>query len=191
LPKILTDNGKEFTDRFCATGKRTPTGSHPFDRVCSQHHIEHRLITPRHPRTNGMIERFNGRISEILATTRFDSSKNLEQTLTHYVRIYNHSIPQRALGHITPIQALQNWRRKQPEIFSKRVYNHSGLDTYASSALLPVHLQGSIPSPWLAVTGAGFSPARICSIAQPQPRPDPVLLDPVLKKNGGSNPASD
>jgi len=47
---------------------------------------------------------------------------------------------------------------------------------YASSALLPVHLQGSVPSPWLAVTGAGFSPARICCIAQPQPRPDPVFL---------------
>ena len=45
--------------------------------------------------------------------------------------------------------------------------------TYASNALLPVHLQGSIPSPWLAVTGAGFSPARMCSIAQPQPRLDP------------------
>jgi hypothetical protein len=46
--------------------------------------------------------------------------------------------------------------------------------TYASNTLLPLRLQGSIPSPWLAVTGAGFSPARICSIAQPQPRPDPI-----------------
>jgi hypothetical protein len=45
---------------------------------------------------------------------------------------------------------------------------------YASSALLPVRLQGSIPSPWLAVTGAGFSPAGMCSIAQPQPKPNPV-----------------
>ena len=32
---------------------------------------------------------------------------------------------------------------------------------YASSALLPVHLQGSIPGPWLTVTRAGFSPARL------------------------------
>jgi hypothetical protein len=43
---------------------------------------------------------------------------------------------------------------------------------YASNTVLPPHLQGSIPGPWLAVTGAGFSPARICSLAQPQPRPD-------------------
>jgi hypothetical protein len=31
-----------------------------------------------------MIERFNGRI---LATTRFDSSQSLEETLTRYVRL--------------------------------------------------------------------------------------------------------
>lgn len=40
---------------------------------------------------------------------------------------------------------------------------------YASSALLPAHLQGSIPGPWLAVTGTGFAPVRIGGIAQPQP----------------------
>ena len=28
IEKILTDNGKEFTDRFCATGEREPTGRH-------------------------------------------------------------------------------------------------------------------------------------------------------------------
>lgn len=44
---------------------------------------------------------------------------------------------------------------------------------YASSNLLPAYLQGSIPGLWLAVTEAGFPPARICSIAQPQLRPDP------------------
>ena len=44
---------------------------------------------------------------------------------------------------------------------------------YASSARLPVRLQGSIPGPWLAVTGTGFTPAGICGMAQPQPRLDP------------------
>ena len=44
---------------------------------------------------------------------------------------------------------------------------------YASNTMSPSHLQGSIPGPWLAVTEAGFTPARICNIAQPQPRPGP------------------
>jgi len=40
--KVLTDNGKEFTDRFCATGQRQPTGAHAFDRVCTANRSEHR-----------------------------------------------------------------------------------------------------------------------------------------------------
>ena len=31
IEKILTDNGKEFTDRFTAQGEREPTGNHLFD----------------------------------------------------------------------------------------------------------------------------------------------------------------
>ncbi len=64
-------------------------------------------LPPRHPQTNGMAERFNGRISEIVNQTRFESAAELESTLRNYVKIYNHSIPQRALMHQTPIQALK------------------------------------------------------------------------------------
>ncbi|MCB2262302.1 MAG: DDE-type integrase/transposase/recombinase, partial [Candidatus Thiosymbion ectosymbiont of Robbea hypermnestra] len=76
--KLLTDNGKEFTDRFCATGERHPTGHHACDRVCAKHAIEHRLIKPRRPQTNRMVERFNGRIADVLRTHRFDSSTSLK-----------------------------------------------------------------------------------------------------------------
>ena len=129
ITKILTDNGKEFTDRYAATGERTPSGKHPFDRVCQTHDIEHRLTKPRHPQTNGMVERFNGRISEVLATTRFSSALDLQQTLLRYADLYNQSIPQKALGHIPPIQALKNWHATKPDLFNKRVYNLTGLDT--------------------------------------------------------------
>ena len=128
ITKLLTDNGKEFTDRFCATGEREPTGRHAFDQVCTAHAIEHRLIAPRRPQTNGMVERFNGRIAEVLTTTRFDSSQSLEQTILQYVKVYNQHIPQKALGHIAPIQALKEWSAKRPEFFKKRVYNLRGLD---------------------------------------------------------------
>jgi transposase InsO family protein len=36
------------------------------------HGIEHRLIKPRKPQTNGMVERFNGRIKEVVQQTRFE-----------------------------------------------------------------------------------------------------------------------
>jgi transposase InsO family protein len=71
ISRILTDNGKKFTNRFCASGKRNPTGKHVFDQRSEMHGIEHRLIKPRKPQTNGMVERFNGRIKEVVQQTRF------------------------------------------------------------------------------------------------------------------------
>ncbi len=130
IVKLLTDNGSQFTDRFTAKGKnKEPSGRHLFDRLCKQFDIEHRLIPPRHPQTDGMVERFNGRISDIVNQTRFGSAAELESTLRNYVKIYNHNIPQRALKHQTPIQALKDWQAERPELFTKRVYNQAGLDT--------------------------------------------------------------
>lgn len=90
--------------------------------------IEHRLIKPRHPQTNGMVERFNGRISDILATTRFRSREDLQTTLQRYARLYNDHVPQRPLGHRTPRQAMEQWRKNHPEIFVSRLKNQTGLD---------------------------------------------------------------
>lgn len=129
ISKVLTDNGKEFTDRFCATGQREPTGKHLFDQECAGHDIGHRLIKPRTPRTNGMVERFNGGVAEVLEQTRFESSSELKETLMRYLRIYNHHIPQKNLGHITPIEALKKRSGTHPELFKKSVYNLPGLDT--------------------------------------------------------------
>ncbi len=120
ITRVLTDNGKEFTDRFIANGERKPTGQHPFDQVCQAEGIEHRLIKPKHPQTNGMVERFNGRISEILATTHFDASRDLQETLYQYQKIYNYHVPQKNIGHITPIQALIRIGTKNNRNYSKR-----------------------------------------------------------------------
>ena len=103
ITKLLTDNGSQFTDRFTskkknAEGKRIPSGKHVFDVLCKQFDIEHRLIFPLHPQTNGMVERFNGRIGEIVNQTRFGSAAELGSTLRNYVKIYNHNIRQRALS---------------------------------------------------------------------------------------------
>ena len=86
VQKVLTDNGQEFTYRCRATDERDPTGRHRFDRACEQHDIDHPLIQPRHPQTNGRVERFNGRISAVLATTPFDAAQSLADTLSRSVR---------------------------------------------------------------------------------------------------------
>ena len=47
-----------------------------------------------------------------------------------YQNTYNHHIPQRALNHLSPIEALQHWRDKSPELFVKRVHKRAELDIY-------------------------------------------------------------
>jgi len=131
--KVLTDNGSQFIDRFTSKDKR-PTGKHAFDLTCNLLDIEHRLCPPRHPQINGMVERFNGRISDLVKQTRFASASELETTLERYLKIYNHPIPQKALGYKTPIQALKKWQAEKLELLVKRVYNLAGLDTVRHEA---------------------------------------------------------
>jgi transposase InsO family protein len=129
IVKLLTDNGKEFTDRLFASRERQPTGNHEFDQLCSALGIEHRLTKPRTPRTNGMVERFNGRIADVLKTHRFNSALDMEHTLMRYVALYNHQLPQSALSSKTPIQAMKDWYDSHPQLFVKRPYDRPGSDT--------------------------------------------------------------
>ena len=131
---ILTDNGKEFTDRLFGSRSRQPTGEHEFDQLCQALGIEHRLTKPKTPQTNGMVERFNGRLSQVLRSHHFNSSEDLEKTLHRFVWLYNHHLPQKALGHEAPVQALKNWKMKAPDLFVKNVRNHPGPDIYGSRA---------------------------------------------------------
>ena len=86
---------------------REPSGHHEFDQLCQELGIEHRLTKPRTPRTNGMVERFNGRIADVLKTQRFNSREDMEQTLLRYVALYNHQLPQSALKSKTPMQTMK------------------------------------------------------------------------------------
>ncbi|HHE33295.1 MAG TPA: IS481 family transposase, partial [Chlorobaculum parvum] len=115
--------------RFDVNGERKPTGTHTFDVACQTHQIEHRLIKPRHPQTNGMVERFNGRIEEILKQTKFAHSKELATTIEHYAKLYNARIPQKMLGHRTPLDTLRAWRKECPDLFVKNIYNLAGPDS--------------------------------------------------------------
>ena len=127
---ILTDNGKEFTDRLFGSRTRQPSGEHEFDQLCQALGIEHRLTKPKTPQTNGMVERFNGRLSQVLRSHHFNSAEDLEKTLHRFVWLYNHHLPQKALGHEAPVQALKKWKMKAPDLFVKNVRNHPGPDTY-------------------------------------------------------------
>ena len=130
ITRVLTDNGKEFTDRLFGLRQRAASGEHDFDRLCDDLGIEHRLSPPMHPQTNVMVERFNGRIEEVLQSHHFISGEDLETTLMRYVHLYNTQLPQAALHARSPLQAMKDWHKLKPELFKKRPYQLTGCDSY-------------------------------------------------------------
>ena len=126
---ILTDNGKEFTDRLFGLRKRSATGEHAFDKLCTALDIDHRLTPPKSPQTNGMVERFNGRIEEVLQSHHFRSGEDLDTTLHRYVLLYNQQLPQSALASKAPLQAMKDWHKLKPELFKKKPYYLPGCDS--------------------------------------------------------------
>ena len=71
IKTLLTDNGREFTDRAFGRREKDASGEHEFDALCQALGIEHRLTKPRHQQTNGMVERFNGRLAQVLKSHRY------------------------------------------------------------------------------------------------------------------------
>lgn len=64
-----------------------------------------------------MVDRFNGRVSDVLNTHRFDLREELEATLKRYSSLYSHHINQKALHHQTPGGAMKQWQKDRPELF--------------------------------------------------------------------------
>ena len=66
-----------------------------------------------------MVERFNRCDAKVLATRRYDSAQDLETTLLRYVWIYNHHLPQKALGRRCPMDAMKQWYADKSHLFTE------------------------------------------------------------------------
>lgn len=75
-----------------------------------------------------MVERLSCSTSNVLATTHLRSRDDLQTTIERNVKHHNGHLPQKALGHKTPMQAMWTWRQKQPDLLVGRVNNKAGLD---------------------------------------------------------------
>lgn len=98
--EVLTDNGKQFTDRFSA---RTPAEV-LFDRMCRENGITHRLTGPRSPTTTGKIERFHRSLRDEFLNDAppFTSVGAAQLALDAWVTEYNAERPHQALSMATP-----------------------------------------------------------------------------------------
>jgi transposase InsO family protein len=78
-PQICrTDNGSEFTGQ-------------PFKSLLAQYGIEHQLITPRHPESNGLVERVNSTIIHSIRRTMEGHANTWDDQLEKTIMGYNFS----------------------------------------------------------------------------------------------------
>src|SRR4051794_22705785 len=97
----------------------------PFAKACTELGAQYRHTKPRTPQTNGMVERFNGRIvSEVLAITLY-SHDQLEQLLRGFNAAYN-ARRQRVLDGQTPDQVVAERLTAKPELANAKPSGRAG-----------------------------------------------------------------
>ena len=109
--EVLSDNGKQFTDRFGKGGEVL------FDRICRDNGITHRLTQPRSPTTTGKIERFHGSLRRELLddAVPFADLAAAQAAIDAWVSEYNTTRPHQALGMATPAERFSTARARAEE----------------------------------------------------------------------------
>lgn len=107
---LLTDNGPEFTNRSGLKPKNRVRQDieHPFNKLCSDLNIDRRHTKPRKPQTNGMVERFNRRISEEClrgSPKELYGFEGIKDYLYNFVNNYNNT-KLKVLNYQTPVSLL-------------------------------------------------------------------------------------
>ena len=126
---VLTDNGIHFTDpsgqSWTAADikekieRKEPFWAHAFVAACARNNIDHRLTKPRHPWTNGQVERMNRTIKD--ATVKrfyYETHDELRSHLADFVSAYNFAKRLKTLKGLTPYEYICRAWTKEPERFN-------------------------------------------------------------------------
>ncbi len=137
---VLTDNGTHFTD---LTGDgwtpedinamrrdNLPFRCHSFELACADLDIEHRLTKPRHPWTNGQVERMNRTIKD--ATVKrfhYDNHDQLRHHLKDFIAAYNFGRRLKTLRGLTPYEFICKIWTTEPQRFTiNPIHQTAGLN---------------------------------------------------------------
>jgi transposase InsO family protein len=126
---VLTDNGTHFTDPRGETWspaeiremieRKEPFRAHAFEYACAIADIDHRLTKPKHPWTNGQVERMNRTIKE--ATVKrfyYETHDQLRCHLADFVAAYNFAKRLKTLKGLTPYEFICKTWTKEPDRFT-------------------------------------------------------------------------
>jgi transposase InsO family protein len=102
ITHVLTDRGSCFT-------------ADDFERTCAEIKVSHRKTKPYTPQTNGMVERFNGRIASEVLGINVAGHADLEILLAGFNRAYNRR-RQRALQGNSPRQKVKERIAQAPAL---------------------------------------------------------------------------
>lgn len=125
---VLTDNGIHFTTPG-AGGSAVPMikeaiargelfRAHAFEYACALSDIEHRTTRPKHPWTNGQVERMNRTIKE--ATVKrfhYETHDQLREHLASFIAAYNFGKRLKTLKGLTPYEFICSRWTKEPHRF--------------------------------------------------------------------------
>jgi hypothetical protein len=125
---VLTDNGTHFTTPGNissaaplikeAIARGEIFRAHSFELACAQNDIDHRLTKPRHPWTNGQVERMNRTLKD--ATVRryyYDTHDQLRGHLRDFLAAYNFARRLKTLRGLTPHEYICKIWTTEPQRF--------------------------------------------------------------------------
>jgi transposase InsO family protein len=97
-PRVVHDHGSEFVNRDVAA-------------VIKAHNLIDIKTRPRHPESNGIVERFNGTVRDESGDRYGSNYLQAEQIVAKLMRQYNDERLHAALGYMTPA----TWHRGRPQ----------------------------------------------------------------------------
>ena len=103
---VMTDNDMMFTMRYAHYSTRLTR----FEQALRSAGIEHRLIKPRTPETNGKVERFIKTIDdECYRVIQPQRSATRVGALRLFLEYYNHARPHQSLAGMSPVERRQGY----------------------------------------------------------------------------------
>ncbi len=171
--EVLTDNGKQFTDRFGQGGEVL------FDRICRENGIAHRLTQPASPTTTGKVERFHQTLRRELLDDcgAFESVGAAQAALDAWVAEYNSVRPHQALDMQSPADRFTPVAEQERDVLGLRVPGVLAL-------VPPPRTAPAQPDPAGAVTAEPEAVPAAVPAAVPVEPGGPVEFERVVPASG-------
>ena len=193
---VLTDNGTHFTDPKGQSWsvadikgmleRGEPFRAPAFEVACARNNIDHRLTKPKHPWTNGQVERMNRTIKD--ATVKrfyYQTHDELRAHLADFVTAYNFAKRLKTLKGLTPYEYVcKIWTNEPQRFILNPLHQMPGLDALGVAAACS-------KQPTATAVPAPAADRKAATTAKPAATPAPKANQaPITTGASGSSPTA-